>query len=145
MMQFKALDLPEEWAWVRARANPLCVEDSQGIVAYDEKGQIAACMVADSFAPESCHAHIAIGNPLALKYGFLEECFTHLFKVCNRKRVFGMVPGTNKKALRFDTHIGFTEVARIPHGYSTGVDYVILCMERDECRWLADSSLEEAA
>jgi hypothetical protein len=135
-MKFKALDLPTEWAWIQRKASVIACEDSQGIVAFDDRG-IAAICVADSFTTDACQVHFAIERPLVIKHGFLHEIARHLFITCNRKRIFGLVPSNNAKALKLDTHIGFREVARVPDGFAEGIDYVVLRMDRDTSPWLA--------
>ncbi len=145
MMYFKPLTRDDEWEWMRQRARPVRCEDSQGIVAYDDRQKIAACCVADSFNTDSCNVHIAIDRPLAIKYGFLHEIARHIFITCNRQRMFGLVPADNEKALRLDTHMGFYEVARVPDGYATGVDYVVLRMDRETCPWLEKLPSRRAA
>jgi hypothetical protein len=136
MIQFKPLDTAEEWAWIQDRAKVIACQDSQGIVAFDERG-IAAICVADSFTVDACQVHFAIDRPLVIKHGFLHEIARHLFTVCGRKRIFGLVPANNKKALKLDTHIGFVEVTRVPDGYAEGIDYVVLRMDRETTPWLA--------
>lgn len=136
MIAFKALTTQAEWDWIWSRAYPLACKDSQGLVAYNEAGDILAAAVFDSFTPDACQVHIAIDNPMVIRRGFLNEIARHLFVTCGRKRLFGLVPSDNEKAYRLDTHIGLTEVARIPNGYSEGVDYIVLCMEKADCRWL---------
>ena len=142
MITFKALTEPEEWQWIQEQAKVIACQDSQGIVAY-ENGRIAACCVADSFTVDACSVHFAILKPLVIKHGFLHEIARHLFITCNRKRIFGLVPSDNVKALKLDTHIGFREVARVPDGYAEGIDYVVLRMDRETSPWLAQ--LKEAA
>lgn len=136
MIRFKALDTGAEWLWLQLKAGVIACQDSQGIVALDDTGAIAAICVADSFTTDACQVHFAIDRPLVIKYGFLHEIARHLFITCNRKRIFGLVPSDNAKALKLDTHIGFREVARVPDGYAEGVDYVVLRMDRDNCRWI---------
>jgi RimJ/RimL family protein N-acetyltransferase len=136
-MIFKPLTLPAEWDWMQQRARPVCCEDSQGIVAYQAPGVIAACCVLDGFTAHSCNAHLAIDNPLAIRAGFLTEVFQHVFGVCGLQRMFGLVPANNQKALKFNLKIGFTEAARIPDGFETGVDYVVVRMDKYNCRWYA--------
>jgi hypothetical protein len=137
VITFKALETPEEWAWIQIACKVIACEDSQGIVAYEDDTIVAAC-VADSFTVDACNVHFAIAKPLVIKHGFLHEIARHLFITCNRKRIFGLVPATNKKALRLDTHIGFREVARVPDGYAEGIDYVVLRMDRDTSPWLGE-------
>jgi hypothetical protein len=37
------------------------------------------------------------------------------------------------------------EVARIPDAYAEGIDYIILRMDKSDCRWLSDIPEEKAA
>ena len=142
-MKFLPLRLPHEWEWVRQRTHVIACEDSQGIVVYDNNG-IAAVAVLDSFTVDGCCVHLAIDNPLAIRHGLFSEVARHAFHACGRKRVFGLVPSNNEKALKLDRHIGFTEVARIPNAVAEGVDYIVMCMEKSECRWLPEELREVA-
>ena len=142
-MMFRPLQNQEEWNWVRTRAHCIFCEDSQGIIAYDERG-IQAVAVFDSFTVDACNVHFAIHNPFVIRSGFLVQIAIHLFVTCGRNRIFGLVPSTNKKALKLDTHIGMKEVTRVPDALAKGVDYVVLRMNKDECRWLPEE-LREAA
>jgi hypothetical protein len=144
-VRFSALESPEEWAWFKHRTHTIRCEDTQGIVVYSAMGKILAVCVADSFSPDSCNVHMAIDNPLVIKHGFLHEISRHLFYTCNRSHIFGLVPANNARALRFDKHIGFTEVARIPDGVGTGTDYIVLRMDKSACPWIKHEKQEEAA
>ena len=145
-MIFKALDTQEEWDWFHQRTHVLRCEDSQGIVVLESPtGPIAAIAVFDSFTRDNgCNVHMAIDNPLVLRYKLLEEIARHLFITCGLRRLFGLVPANNEKALKLNRHIGMTEVARIPHGVAEGVDYIVLCLERTECRWIPEEFREAA-
>lgn len=142
-MEIKAMTDAVEWEWMVERTAVIACADTQGVVAY-RGGAIAAMCVADSFTVDGCCVHLAIDDPLVLRGGFLEEISRHLFVSCSRKRLFGLVPSNNAKALKFDKHIGFTEVARIPNAIRTGVDYVVMVMEREDCRWLPKEMREAA-
>lgn len=144
MIFFQPLARLEEWEWVQRRARPIQCSDTQGIVAYNERNQIQAVCVFDSWTDDACNVHFAIDNPFVIKHGFFEQIATHVYHTCGRARMFGMVPADNERALKLDKHIGFSEVARIPHGYATGVDYIILGLEKADCRWLPEEYQEAA-
>ena len=134
-MKFVALTTTEQWTWIDKRCGPIRDEHTTGIVAYDEHGQIAAMFVCDTFSCDSCGVHLAIDNPCVIRRGFLNECLNYIFNTRGRSRAFGTVPADNAKALRFNTRIGFREVARVPDGYATGTDMVIMRMDADNNRW----------
>ena len=142
MICFKPLTEQDEWKWVSQRAHPIQCSDSQGIVAYDERGIQAVC-VADSFTVDACSVHFAIGSPFVIRAGFFNEVARHLFIQCGRNRIFGLVPANNEKALKLDINMGFREVARIPDAYAEGVDYVVLRMDKKDTRWLTDEQREQ--
>ncbi len=134
----KCMDQQYEWEWLRSRAWCIQCADSQGMVCYDKDGNIMAAAAFDSFTAVSCSVHIAIDNPMALRHGFLEAISGHLFGTLRRNRIFGLVPSNNEKAIAFDTKIGFTEVSRIPNACAEGVDYIVMGMEKADCRWLPE-------
>ena len=136
MIQFAPMTTQEQWLWFKERTHVILCEDTQGIVAMDQQGDILAILVADSFSPDSCNVHMAVDNPMVIRHGFLNEVARHLFITCGRNHIFGLVPSNNKKALKFDKHIGFEEVARIPDGVGSGTDYVVLRMDKETCPWL---------
>ena len=144
MIYFSPLTSPVEWAWFKERTHVIACEDSQGIVARDGDGNIAAIVVYDTWTPESVNVHMAIGSPSAIRHGLFREVAVHAFHTSGRKRLFGLVPSNNTKALKLNKHIGFREVARVPDAITTGIDYVIMRLDKEDCRWLPEE-LREAA
>jgi hypothetical protein len=49
--------------------------------------------------------------------------------------MFGLVPDNNEKALKLDKHIGFHEVARVPDAICDGVGYIVMRLDKENCRW----------
>ena len=142
MIKFKPWTIDAEWQWIWDRAKPLQCKDSQGIVAYDERGIQAVC-VADSFTVDACSVHFAIDSPFVIRAGFFNEVARHLFITCGRNRIFGLLPANNAKAIKLDLHMGFREVARIPDAYAEGVDYIVVRMDKSDTRWLTDEQRQE--
>ena len=143
-MEFKPLDQQAEWEWVAKRAHPIWCADSQGLVAYDDRG-IQAVAVFDSFTVDACSVHLAIANPMVIRSGFLNEICRHLFIACGRKRIFGLVPDNNTKALKFDQHVGMRIVAHIPDALSEGIGYQVMRMDKEDCQWIVQPIKEVAA
>lgn len=144
MIQFKSLTEQSEWQWFKGKTSVIQCEDSIGIVAFDERGIQAVC-IADSFTVDACCVHFAIDNPFAIRAGFFHEVARHLFIVCGRNRIFGVVPANNEKAIKLDIHMGFKEVARIPNAFKEGVDSVVLVMEKETSRWLTPEQQQQEA
>ena len=143
MIFFKPLNNDQEWFWVKSRTGVIQCEDTQGIVAYKDADIVAVCVI-DTITADSVNVHFAVEYPLVIKHGYFDEIARHVFESLGKQRMFGLVPAGNAKALKIDQNIGFREVARIPHGYRTGEDLVVLKMEREECRF-APKKIERAA
>jgi L-amino acid N-acyltransferase YncA len=144
-IQFKALSEDYEWQWLYKRAKATRCDDTQGIVAYSETGRILGILAADNFSPDICYVHLAIDSPWIIKHGFLHEIGNHLFNICGRSHIFAMVSAKNNRSLKFSKHVGFNEACRIPDGMGTGTDYVVLRMDRADCRWITHEKEQEVA
>lgn len=117
-------------------ALPRMCEDTKGITAITKDGPIATCLF-DTWSPNSCHIHIWIGNPMAIRHGFLQEIFGFVFgEESGRELVIGVTPSDNPKALKFNKHVGMKEVSRIPDAFSVGGDAIVTTMTKNECRWI---------
>jgi hypothetical protein len=111
-------------------------------IGLERRGElIAGCMV-DWFNGASCYMHIAAEGRHWLNRDFLWHCFHYVFHQIGARVAIGLVPSNNAAALRFDKHLGFTELARIPGGHPDG-DLVVLTITKEQAMpWL---SLKEAA
>ena len=87
----------------------------------------------DCFVGRTCCMHTVITGTVTR--AMVREAFAFPFNVCGCEAVMGLVDSTNIAALRFDKHLGFKEVHRIPHGGKDG-DLVVMQMLRGDCRWL---------
>lgn len=146
VIKFKPMTEQHEWNWVVARAQPMWVHDTQGIVAYDDSdGHIAGVVVMDSWTPSGCQTHFAIDNPMCIRRGLFREVAYHIHVACQRRYIFGLIPANNERAHKFDLKMGFREVARIPDGFNEGVDYIVVRLAKEDNRWLPDEFKQEAA
>lgn len=145
-IRFKGLETQTEWQWVHSRCSPKYMEDTRGIVAYDaEDMDIKAVCVFDSWTENSVQMHMAIDNPFVLRHGLLEEVAEYVYNQSGRDIILAVVPDTNKKALKLDTHIGMTLVHTVKDGYKRGVDYHLLELRRENCRWFKEKTEKVAA
>ena len=144
MIYFAPLRTKPEWQWFKERTHVISCEDTQGIVAYRETGCIAGMVVFDTWTDNSANVHLAIDDPTCIRRGLLREAAIHAYHVGGKKRLFGLVPSNNAKALRLNKKIGFREVARVPDAIDDGIDYVVMRLDKEECRWLP-ALLKEAS
>lgn len=135
MFFFKPL---QNWhvPYVPDSALPRFCADTRGIVAEDEKGGLKAAVFLDSWTANSCMIHVYIKEPLVLKHGFASEVFTYIFITSGRSVVIGSTPSDNKRALKFNKHIGFNEKCILKDAYADGIDLVITEMRKEDCMWI---------
>lgn len=84
----------------------------------------------------SCQMHVAGVRPNWIDREFLRVAFDYPFNRLGVSVIIGPVSSANHQAMRFDQHLGFAELTRVPDGYGPGEDIVILTMRRDQCRYL---------
>lgn len=134
---FRAFYGPSDWGWVNQQVAILRVEDTCGIMAVDDEADetVGACIM-DNWTKNSVQCHFMVSSPMVLRHGFLEECFDFLFNECGMQYIYGLVPGDNEKALRLNAHMGFTERVRLKDAFADGVDYVLMELKRENCRYV---------
>lgn len=124
-------------AWVAERVAQRGAWSNYEAIGLEKDGQLVAGVVFDSYVDQArCCMHVAGEGRSWLNREYLWLCFHYAFEQMGCKVVIGLVSADNANALRFDTHLGFEEVARIPNG-SGDCDLVILAMQREQCRWLS--------
>jgi len=134
---FRAFHGPTDWGWVNAQVGILQVEDTSGIMAIDtDTNETVGACICDNWTNNSVQSHFMVSSSMVLKHGFVEECFDYIFNACERKYMYGFVPGNNTKALCLNKHMGFTELLRLPEAYADGVDYVVMELKRENCKYL---------
>lgn len=123
------------YAKIPKDARPQLVEDTQGVVALNGD-EIHAVAIMDSWTKNSCRIHVTVFNPFALKHGFQEEVFNFIFNTAGRKVIIGATPSDNKKALKFNAHMGFEELCRIENASEDGVDIIVTELRKENCKWI---------
>ncbi len=143
-MKFRMIENGSDWQWFQSRTHVIRCEDTQGIVAYDDDGITAMC-VADSFSVDSCNVHFAVDSVWAIRNGLFTVFADWVFDYLDKKRMFGLVPDNNAKAIRLDKKIGFREVTRVPDAICDGIGYIVMRLDKDDCRWRTKYEQERAA
>lgn len=96
---------------------------------------VAVAIAYNGFVGRTCCMHTVIQDPAAVTRKIVQDAFRYPFELCNCVAVLALVDSTNEAALRFDTKLGFREVARVPGGGLEG-DLIVMQMLRGDCRWL---------
>lgn len=120
--------------WLCERIGYMPTPHIRCIGNVSKTGKILGVVGFDGWNGASCQMHVA-GEGNWVSRELIKATFDYAFNVAGLKVVLGLVPSGNDKALRFDRHVGFTEVARIEGGHPDG-DLVILQLRREDCRYL---------
>ena len=75
-------------------------------------------------------------HPRWINRDMLFVTFDYPFNQLGVKRIFGQVPEDNLHAQEFNVNLGFKYVARIEGVFPHNTACMVMCMERDECRFL---------
>jgi hypothetical protein len=90
-----------------------------------------------------CQMHVAFAPDWHFSpRDMLRQVFEHVFTNSGRKLVLGIVNSKNERAMKYDQHLGFREIHRIPGMHDDGGDIVVFGMRPEECRYLSDPRLE---
>ena len=138
-LEFRGLAEKSDWDWVCAQVPVIACQDTSGIIATKAGEPVAACIL-DNWSHSSVQFHIMITNPFVLRCGFMEVCADHVFNKCNRESIYGYIPADNVKSVRLAEHVGFKVVVRLKDAWKKGVDYLIVEMRKDDCKFLPEAT-----
>jgi len=138
MIDIVPMEYQEEWDWLVERADVVRTEETRGIVAY-KGSKLVGAVAMDNWAHNSCRMHIAVDDMFIFKHGFPEAVYNYIFNTCDKGVIIGITPAHLDKVLRFNRHVGFVEVYRIPDGYEEGIDLVVQENRKENCRYLRET------
>lgn len=99
-----------------------------------QDGLITGVVGFDGYNGASCVMHVAGEGNWCTK-SLLYATFDYPFVRLDCKVVLAFVPSGNKAALRFNRHIGFTDVSEI-HGAHPDGSMFFMTMYKEQCRFL---------
>jgi hypothetical protein len=106
-------------------------------IGWVEDNRLRVLVCYNGFVGKVCQMHIAMApdyhySPRAM----LRECFRYAFEDCKREMVLGVVNSLNLRTMRYDIHLGFKELYRLPKMHDDGGTLILMGMTKDECIWL---------
>jgi len=113
-------------------------EDMRVMGWFDQETNELKCVIAmNGFMGNTCQVHIAMADNFHFAPRvFISAAADLLFNHLKRERIIGFVNSHNKKAMRFDRHMGYEEILRLPKAHDDGGDIVIFSMTREQCKYL---------
>ncbi|PHV09888.1 hypothetical protein CSQ89_19215 [Chitinimonas sp. BJB300] len=119
--------------WVCERIGITPFDDYRAIGLVHGNALIAGT-VYERFSECDVNLHVAAASPYAMTRQFLVASFYYPFITAGKRRVTGLVPANNQRALAFDLKLGFKREGLIRRALPGGEDLLVLGMLREECR-----------
>lgn len=116
--------------------NPECDTVVARTEIHDGIEELYGGSIFQNFVYESIGIHVASYKSNWITRDLLFCTFGYPFLQLGVNRIFGQVAADNDAALKFDLNLGFKQIARIPGVFPGGVDDIVICMEKTECRFL---------
>src|SRR5262245_17947780 len=138
---------PQEWStmveFLREHAGVHPSADLR-VIGWVSEGKLVIVVGLNGFLGKLAQIHIAFAPGWHFSpRDMLEEVFRHAFISEKREMLLGVVNSNNAKAMRWDQHLGFRELYRLPGMHDGDGDVVLLAMKKDECRYLTRRPLLE--
>lgn len=126
-----------DWGWVNEQIPILRVEDTSGIMCIDlDTNTTVAAMIFDNVTPTSVQCHFMVSDAMALRHGFHKDCADLVFNHLGKRTIYGLVPADNVAAIKINKHIGFSVKCVLEDGFKVGVDYLLMELKREDCKYL---------
>ena len=98
----------------------------------------------NGFLGKVCQMHVAMAPDFRFSpKAMLKACFKFAFLERKCELVLGFVNSLNEAAMRYDEHLGFKELYRIPKLHDEGGDIVVFGLRKNDCKYL--TMVEELA
>ena len=120
--------------WLCERIGYMPTPHLRCIANVTSEGKILGVVGFDGWNGASCQMHAA-GEGNWVSRELIRATFDYAFNVAGLRVVLGLVPSGNQKALRFNKHVGFSEVLRLKDAHPDG-DLVVMELRRENCRYL---------
>jgi hypothetical protein len=134
--------VPADLLTVRQHMPYAATESTRGIVAYDhDTAETLAIFLMDGWTRTSAQVHQVILKTMVIRHGWFEEIARYIYGAAGRKKVYATVPDTHARALSLNEKIGFEQVARLSDAWDEGVDYLVLEMTRENCKYWVPEKL----
>lgn len=127
---------PDRLAWAAKVTGVPRFRDDAKIISVMDGDTIRAVIVYDTWGSSDVCMHVASdGTGRWMTREALIKCFAYPFIQCKLRRITGLVPSKNTRALQFDLKLGFKQEGLFRHAMPDD-DIVALGMLREECRWI---------
>lgn len=120
------------WEWMNKQTSLPWSSDLRTIGIMRDDGTIAAVAAFNAWTHQGCWMHVAFDSTHSLNRKLLKAAFEYPFVDVGVRAVYGLTPKDNDEAVKFNQHLGFTQIAET-------VDCIMFEMRRDDCRWIKET------
>jgi hypothetical protein len=133
------LDEPDRLiAWASEQLGVGFFNDARAI-GWGTLDDIRAVAVYERWTGSDCCVHLVSDQrPGWLARRFIAAGFSYPFIVGRLRRLTGLVPASNFRALRLNEHFGFRREGALRAGADDGGDMIVMGMLREECRFISE-------
>ncbi len=96
----------------------------------------------DGFVGKVCQIHVVNCAKKSAPRKLVWVAFHYAFIQAEREALIGLVNSKNAEAMRFNKHLGFKEISRLPGLHDDGGDLVLFKMNKSECKWIKERKYE---
>lgn len=122
--------------WLYSKTGGSYIHGMGQYIGLVDDGKILAVAGYENCNTASVHCHIAVEGMMNRE--FLRYIFAYPFNELKVKKLIGIVPSFNEKALKLDKHLGFIEECVIKDAHPGG-DLHILTMTKEQCKFITNS------
>jgi RimJ/RimL family protein N-acetyltransferase len=138
-MSFREIKInhPGDGEWVMLRVGGVFNERTDHVVAVHRDGRMVGGVVFTGYLGASIMLHMAGSEDNWATRDFLWMVFDYGFNQLGCRKLVGLVPAYNFRAVRVDEHLGFKEEARLKEMLiDPEEDLLVLTMTKPGCKWL---------
>lgn len=134
-------DQPALIAWAQQQLGLRFFDDARAI-GWGTPDDIRAVAIYERWSGNDCVVHLVSDRrPGWLSRRFLAAGFAYPFVQAGLRRITGLVPASNERALRLNQHFGYRQEGRLRHAADDGGDLIIMGMLREDCPYISQEAV----
>jgi L-amino acid N-acyltransferase YncA len=122
--------------WVMTRVGGVFNAKTDHVIALHRDGRICGGVVYTGYLGASIMVHMAGNETNWATPDFLWVIFDYAFNQLGVRKLIGLVPANNSRAISIDIRLGFRIEAKLTEMMVDGSDLLILSMRKSEAKWL---------
>ena len=127
---------PGDGDWIMLRVGGVFNEKTDHSVAVHKDGRVQGGVVYTGYLGASIMVHMAGSETNWACRDFLWLVYDYAFNQLGVRKLVGLVPADNLRALSVDLRMGFRIEAKLAEMMPGGEDLLIVTMTKAECKWL---------